>query len=51
MLGRDLPIPIGEFGAHVELLHQNENKGFTEEYKVQYINYIIYNTSIYCSSL
>ena len=36
------PIPVGEFYALVELLHQNENGGFGEQYKVQYVlNYYV----------
>ena len=28
------PIPVGQFASYVERLHQNENCGFGEEYKV-----------------
>jgi len=31
---RHKPIPISEFGVHVNMLHENTNQGFKDEYEV-----------------
>ena len=33
---RHKPIPTGEFGVHVNMLHENSNQGFKDEYEVNH---------------
>ena len=36
---RHKPIPTGEFGVYVNMLHENSNQGFKDEYEVNFMNF------------
>ena len=36
------PIPVNEFGAHVTMLHENNNQGFKAEYEVSFLLVVVF---------